>query len=131
MNLMAAELQSTLPLGEKLIAEFARRQMTGAFFTYQQYQELHAVRTQEEMRTFLDACNYREVIVAADPVWLADGIEESHAYREFPWWTMDSFAIVALPVWLLWRALKKPPQFPRRSRYESPAAQLTAIKAER
>ncbi|WP_428304213.1 hypothetical protein [Lacipirellula sp.] len=120
-----------LTLGEKLIAKFARRQMMGAFFTYQQYQELHAVRTQEEMRTFLDACGYCDVIVADDPQWLADGIQEAHAYKEPPWWTQETFGIVALPLWLLWRVLSKPRQFPRRSRYELPAAQFTAIKAER
>lgn len=111
-----------LPLGEKLISEFAKRQMTGAFFTYQQYQELHVVRTQEEMRAFLNACGYCEVIVADDSPWLADGIEEAHAYKEWPWWTQETFGIVALPLWLLWRAVSKPRQFPRRSLYESPAA---------
>jgi hypothetical protein len=82
---MATEQRVLPPLGEKLIAEFARRQITGAFFTYQQYQELHAVSTQEEMRTFLDACGYRDVIVADDSRWLADGIEEARAYKELPW----------------------------------------------
>jgi hypothetical protein len=119
---MATEPGTLLPLGEKLVAEFARRQKTGTFFNYQQYQQLHAIRTQQEMRAFLDTCNYRDVIVADDPQWLADGIEEAQAYREPPWWTQETFGIIALPLWFLWRALSKPRQFPRRSRYESPAA---------
>lgn len=109
------------PLGEKLIAELAKRQKTGAFFTYQQYQELRAVHTTDEMRAFLRDYGFGQVIVANDPAWLADGIQEACADKAMPWWTQDWLGLITVPIWLTWRVLRKPPQFPLRSRYESPA----------
>ncbi|BBO32984.1 hypothetical protein [Lacipirellula parvula] len=117
---MAAEAQPTHSLGARLIAEFGKRHIVGLYFNYQQYQELRAVRTKDEMRAFLREYGYSRVIVANDPVWLADGIQEAAEDKAPPWWTQDILGLVTIPFWAAWRSLREPPQFPRRSRFESP-----------
>ena len=118
---MTAESRNAQSLGARLIAEFGNRRIVGSYFTYQQYQELRAVHTKDEMRAFLREYGFSQVIIANDPVWLADGIQEAQADKGMPWWTQDWLGLITVPIWLAWRALRKPPQFPRRSCYESPA----------
>ena len=47
------ELSMSRNLGDEIIAELGRRRMQGFYLTYEQYTQLHSVRSIDDLRDFL------------------------------------------------------------------------------
>ena len=69
-------------LGDEIIAELGRRRMHGFYLTYEQYTQLHSVRSLDDLRDFLRASGLRDVTVDGDdPVRFVDALQSASRVR--------------------------------------------------
>ncbi len=78
-------------LGAQLIDELGRRGLKGAYFDYASYQSLRDFNAVAEVQALLERAGFADVLARDDPAWIADGLEESLAYRKEPWLWVEWF----------------------------------------